>query len=294
MGIHLAHARLSTGSVDVTVDTDYTFTPTPDGLLPVVGSQFQVSRPLRIAAAWAGAEAAALFPASSTDTLSDVRIETPALAEISPASIRPLAPLSSELPGDGLRVADFACDPLPLRPGDPLSLIGTVSASGAGAAVSVTAHALIWLTDGCQPVPPRPAITIPFVLAAAPPTTTLAWVASAIRFLRSLPGRRFAIVGIELVASAGVLAARLALPGSPLKPGVLAATGINATSFRQARVFESLHMGVLGVFDAFAPPTLETLSVASPATADVRGWLTIVPLDGGGAPDAGGGYGHGR
>ena len=107
----------------------------------------------------------------------------------------------------------------------------------------------------------------------------MAWVASAIRFLRPLPGRRFAIIGIELVASAGILAARLSLPGSPLKPGVIAASGANATSFRQARVLESLHMGVLGVFDAFAPPTLETLSVASPAAANIRGWLTIVPVD---------------
>ncbi len=279
MGIHLAHASLTTGTIDVSVDTDFTFVPTPDGLLPVVGSQFQVSRPLRVAAAWAGAETATLFPASATDSLADVRIETPALASISPASIRPLAPLVSGLPLDGLRVADFACDPLPLRAGDPLSVIGTVAPSGTGGSVSVAAHALIWFSDGCQPVPPRPAITVPFVLAAAPPTTTLAWVASAIRFLRPLPGRRFAIIGIELVASAGILAARLSLPGSPLKPGVIAASGANATSFRQARVLESLHMGVLGVFDAFAPPTLETLSVASPAAANIRGWLTIVPVD---------------
>ncbi|MCB9739529.1 MAG: hypothetical protein H6747_09695 [Deltaproteobacteria bacterium] len=276
MSLHLAHASLSF-STDVTVDTDAPFTPTPDGLLPVVGNAYQVPRDLRVAAAWAGAEAASLFPAATLDSLADVRLETPALAEINPASIRPLAPLTAGVPTDGLRVTDYACNPLPLRAGDPLSIVGTIAPQGS--APSIEAQALIWLTEGCQPVPDVPSLIVPFVLGSALPATTHAWVASAIRFLRPLPGTRFAILELEVVASLGLLAARLALPGSPLKPGVLTATGTNATSFRQARIFESMHLGVLGEFDAFAPPTLETLAVANPASALVRGWMRVAPLD---------------
>lgn len=278
MTVHLAHASRAEASYNTS--GDLALTPTADGVLAVQGQQAIVPRPMRLVGAWAAGSD--LFPNAANAVFTDVRIESPAYAELNPASIRTISPLASGIADNALGVTDMACEPLPLRAGDPLSVTATVL-EGTGSS-NLEVHALLWLADGCDPIPDAPSLWVEFEVVTVP-STQGAWSAVSIRFRRPLPGRKFAILGLDYV-QAGALAARLALPGSALKPGVPARQTIGE---RRARLFDSMHLGVLGTFDGFAPPTLEVL-IPSTATAGTaaRGWMRVAPLDAVGSGKSGG------
>lgn len=273
MTTHLYHA--SRAETAYNNSGDLVLTPTADGVLAVQGNQAIVSRKLDVVGAWAAGSH--LFPNAADAAFTDVRFESPSFADINPASIRSLSRLATGIAVDSLGATDLACEPLSLRAGDPLSIIATVLANTN--ASDLEAHALLWLSDGCDPIPDAPSFWVEFELSSVP-STQGSWTAVTISFRRALPGRRFAILGLDYV-QAGALAARLALPGSALKPG---APALQTVYDRRSRMLDSMHLGVLGTFDGFAPPTLEVYipaSVASPGTV-ARGWMRIAPIDGDG------------
>jgi len=194
---------------------------------------------------------------------------TPLLASLRSPSLRKIVnldiePMAGAEPVVGGELTNLFSAPIPLSVAEGLEAL---IQAGAGAQVN---YALAWLVDG--PVAP---VAQPFYTVRATNATTLvggSWTNGALTFTQTLPAGRYAVVGMR-ARSAGLLAARLVIPGSGFRPGV---PGVDTISEVGLNHFRSGAPGVMGEFDHDVPPTVDFLSVSADTSQVV--FLDVVPL----------------
>jgi hypothetical protein len=181
-------------------------------------------------------------------TVTQARVESPTLRTLTPIDVSPLD-LTTEPTGRGLAVLQPS-NPKAVGGGEALNVKATVS--GAGRAI-----ALALLCDA-----PLAPITGEIFTVRATSSTTLtanAWTNGSLTFAQSLPKGRYAVVGMRAI-SAGLIAARLVLPGYAWRPGCI---GYDAESDTEDDVFRGGRMGSWGEFDHDVPPTVDFLSISA-------------------------------
>jgi hypothetical protein len=139
----------------------------------------------------------------------------------------------------------------------PLEALQAQVFSNPGAAA--VHYVLTWLCDGSiQPAKGR----IRTVRCTAAATlVTEQWVNAALVFPSSLKAGRYAVVGMS-AKSANLVAARVVIPGSPWRPGVVAGNNefdVGNNKFRGGR------LGIWGEFEHSSPPTVDFLGVTDAA-----------------------------
>jgi hypothetical protein len=138
-----------------------------------------------------------------------------------------------------------------------------LKASVGGGAASDNFGAL-WLAPQFVNAPPGPSMTVPFTATIT--AVKGSWVLGALTAATTLPVGRYAVVGMEAVASNTWLA-RLVFPGSSIqfRPGVIANTTYGRVGQTQYNRFGG--MGSFGEFDSTALPALEIFGLAAGAAA---------------------------
>jgi len=117
---------------------------------------------------------------------------------------------------------------------------------------------LVWLGDGeAARLPSGPLSTVR--ATASVTLTPNEWTNGALTFVQTLPAGTYAIVGMR-AQSAGLVAARLVIPGYSWRPGCI---GFDADQDLEYRRFRYGGMGVWGEFDHNEPPTVDFLSISA-------------------------------
>lgn len=182
------------------------------------------------------------------------RLDSPSLREMWPEDIEP-ADVSAE-PGSPANFYDLFDNPVPLVETEFLRALMAEDGTGA---TRVTI--LVWLGDGAID-----AIAGPIRTIRATGTITLvafAWTAVPLTFAQTLPAGRYGIAGLRAQA-AGLIAARIFVPGSNRRPGVV---GFDADGDLDVPRFRYGRAGLFDEFDHDNPPQVECLS-ASADTAE--------------------------
>lgn len=128
---------------------------------------------------------------------------------------------------------------------------------GAGAARQT---GFAWLMDQIDAAPGGEVRTV-----RAQATQTLVanvWTLGTITFDQQLEAGRYAIIGFRAEA-AGLVAARLVIPGSAFRPGVVGYDAVNDT---ENQMFRRGMLGNWGEFEHTFPPQVEFLSVSADTT----------------------------
>lgn len=99
-----------------------------------------------------------------------------------------------------------------------------------------------------------------------------AWTLGALTLTQQLEAGRYAIVGMR-AQSAGLIAARLVIPGSPYRPGCI---GYDAESDAELSIFRYGALGSWGEFEHTFPPQAEFLSISADTAQEV--WLDVVKV----------------
>jgi len=155
--------------------------------------------------------------------------------------------------------------PLPLDPSEGLQAL-VAAESGAPEYETV----LAWLQGEFDAAPDGDIMTV-----RATGTTTLTpreWSLCPITLTQQLEAGRYAIVGMKAI-SAGAIGARLVLPGSEYRPGVIASDSIGDVAIEQFR-YGSL--GSAGEFEHTFVPQVEFLSITADTSEEI--YLDIVKV----------------
>lgn len=156
--------------------------------------------------------------------------------------------------------------PLPLEVGEGLRAL--VSDSTAGASQS---KVLAWLLGEATPAPDGPVQTIRCTSTAT--LTAEAWTLVTLTLSQQLEAGRYAIVGMR-AETAGGIAARLVIPGSDLRPGVIA---YDAVGDQEHEIFRHGNLGLSwGEFEHLFVPQVEVLATSADTSLVV--WLDVVKL----------------
>jgi hypothetical protein len=142
--------------------------------------------------------------------------------------------------------------PRPLVPGEGLRAL---VAEGAAGAEQETV--LAWLSDG--QIAPVSGEVQTIRCTNASTLVAYAWTLGALTLSQQLEAGRYAIVGMR-ATSAGLIAARLVIPGSAYRPGCI---GYDAASDAEDPVFRNGGLGSWGEFEHTFPPQAEFLSVSA-------------------------------
>lgn len=156
-------------------------------------------------------------------------------------------------------------NPRPLVPGEGLRALVAEGAAGAE-----QDSMLAWLSDGqISPVSGE----IQTIRATNGSTlTAYAWTIGALTLDQQLESGRYAIAGMR-AQSAGLIAARLVIPGSPYRPGCI---GYDAASDVEDATFRYGNLGSWGEFEHTYIPQVEFLSVSADTAQTV--WLDVVKV----------------
>ena len=178
--------------------------------------------------------------------LAAAEIRSPALRAMAHLQIEPILP--AILFGSPPEAIMHAQSPLPITPGEGLELL--IDGTPAGA---VDNYGLLWLGDG----PVTPVFGEMYQVQGNAAVTLVAgtWVNGNITFAQTLPGGRYAIMGMR-ARGTNLIAARLVFPDSAPRPGVPA---VNALSDLDLRTFRFGKAGSFGEFDHDRPPTVDCL-----------------------------------
>lgn len=196
-------------------------------------------------------------------TISQAQISSPSLRQRTLVDVKPVN-IGAEPLGAEAWMPMFK-RPIPLTPGEGLR---SLVAEGAAGAERETV--LVWLAGDMEEAPAGDIETV-----RCTSTTTLtafAWSLCSLTLSQQLRAGTYAIVGMR-AESTGALAARLVIPGSQYRPGVVA---YDAASDRQPREFWAGEIGVYGTFDHRFIPQVEFLSVSAD-TAEVV-FLDIIKI----------------
>lgn len=227
-----------------------------DSVLAMASTEsFFVPPGARIVAAYVGSDGNDPGPPVVPKTLADAQINSPTFRSVGLPAIRPLNPFY--LAGDDPNVMVIVGRPLRYADVDTLSVEITNPATADEDTIC-----LIWLALDDEPIPPGDTYWLRYTnTAAAPAATPLEWTSMPLT-TEQLPEGEYIICGMEHVSDT-CLGARLVFPGSPWRPGTL---GQAALTNQNHAVFYDDRLGVYGRFNAFAPPTLESLCSGADTT----------------------------
>ena len=202
---------------------------------------------------------AAYYALGATVTLA--RIESPTLRTLTPIDVIPIE-LSTE-PGSPPTFVYAGHAPKLVGGGEALNFKFTSTAAD-------VLFGLVWLSDG--PVAPVTGEIFTVKATASATLTAKAWTNAAITFAQTLPKGRYQVVGMR-AKSAGLIAARLVLPGYAWRPGVI---GCDAYNDLERPEFRHGRAGVFGEFDHDVPPTVDFLSISADTSEEV--WLDLIKI----------------
>lgn len=188
------------------------------------------------------------------------RINTPKFREIGLPSIVPVN-VAAAVTGL-INMMDSREHPMRLAPVDEIAIEASTDASG-----TAIVYGALWLGFGRQNVAPGPTYRLRFTAAIT--AVANAWTFGTIAMDQTLPAGRYAVVGLDVVAT-NCLFARLIFPGDTYRPGVVAR---NAVGVLKHPIFEVGQMGVLGEFNSINLPQLEIL--ASGACTVQTGYIDV-------------------
>jgi hypothetical protein len=195
--------------------------------------------------------------------LTEAQVSAPSLRERSLLDIRPINVGAEPLGGNVLY--DTFDRPVQLEAGEGLRALVAEDAAGA-ARESV----LIWLMGEDTPTPDGEIETIKCTSATT--LNAYAWTLCELTLTQQLRAGTYAVVGMR-AESAGAIAARLVLPGSAYRPGVIA---YDAGSDVEIEKFRMGNNGSLGEFSHQFIPAAEFFA-ASADTSEVV-YLDVIKI----------------
>jgi hypothetical protein len=190
-------------------------------------------------------------------TITQAQISSPSLRQRTLLDVRPINTGAEPL-GAEAWMPRFT-RPIPLTPGEGLRAL---VAEGAAGAEQETV--LVWLEGEREDLQAGDIETIRCTSATT--LTPYAWTLCTLTLSQQLRAGTYAIVGMR-AESAGGIAARLVIPGSQFRPGVVA---YDAGSDRSPREFWAGEIGVYGTFDHRFIPQVEFLSVSADTAETVH------------------------
>lgn len=196
-------------------------------------------------------------------TISRAQLSSPTLRKSTLIDFSPLD-IGAE-PTSNPRIIDYINNPVPLTAGEGLRALVAEGAAGAERET-----VLAWLTNGLDAAPAGRVETI-----RCTSTTTLtafSWSLCELTLSQQLEAGRYAIVGMSAF-STGAIAARLVIPGSAYRPGVIAFDAESDFGTTYARRGE---LGNWGEFEHVFPPQVEFLSVSADTAETV--YLDVVKV----------------
>lgn len=249
------HLALLTGTVGT---TDAALTPVPDAVVPRASEFFQLSRPWRLIGAGAIYSAIALDSAALLDI--------PSYAELGMPAIAPLLDLN------GARyMLDLSLTPIALQVGDPIG--ARVAGQTAG---TPTVTVALMLADRLVVPGSSPMFWVRYTTTFA--ATAGAWTPAELTLATRLPAGRYNILA-HRHKQTNALAARLVLADSPMRPGALAIADTSAAQGEGQTMPSPQVTGVIGDFDAVAPPSIEAFGTSTLGTG-ASGLLLLQRADG--------------
>lgn len=180
------------------------------------------------------------------------------LARFSSPSLRArnlldIAPLNvAAEPASPAPYHNYVNRPIELTPGEALQFLAAEDAAGAARQIG-----LAWLANGIDALPSGEIRTIRATTTGT--STANVWSLFSLTLGQQLEAGRYAIVGFR-AQSATCIAARLVIPGSQYRPGVVA---FDADSDLDVNVFRNGNLGSWGEFEHTFPPQVEVLTTAA-------------------------------
>lgn len=185
------------------------------------------------------------------DTITQSRVSAPSLRQRSELDLTPngITTTNSVISG----IMNRADRPLSLTPGEGLRFSVAETSSGA-----IGCYGFVWLEGERTPTPDGEIETIRATSTTT--TTPSVWTLCKLDLSQQLRSGKYAIVGLR-VESATLLAARLVIPGSAYRPGVI---GARSPNHMRVDVTSNRQLGSWGEFEHTFVPQLEVIT----ATAD--------------------------
>lgn len=197
-------------------------------------------------------------------TISQAQFSTPSLRERSLIDISPID--INAKPASNPHIVDFVHRPIALTAGEGARFFVAEGADGAERETG-----LAWLQGEAEDVPSGEIETI-----RCTATTTLTpyqWSLCELTLSQQLRAGKYAIVGMSAI-SAGAIAARLVIPGSAYRPGVIA---FDAESDFGTTYGRYGGLGKWGEFEHVYPPQVEFLSVSADTSEVV--YLDVIKVE---------------
>lgn len=196
-------------------------------------------------------------------TISQAQISSPSLRQRTLLDVNPLnlgaVPLGAE------SWKPLFPTPILLEPGEGLRALVAETAAGAEQET-----VLVWLEGEREAIPDGEVETIRCTSTAT--LTAYTWTLATLTLSQQLRAGTYAIVGMR-AETAGGIAARLVIPGSAYRPGVIAYDGVQD---RAPREFRPGEIGVYGTFDHRFIPQVEFLSVSADTSQVV--YLDVIKI----------------
>lgn len=187
---------------------------------------------------------------SANANFTRARLVSPTFLKVAYPQIRPLAyAVSPPSPGSDPNLQMLLDRPLHYDDADTLSVQVIDTASSGTRDI----YSLVWIETSREPIPPGETFWVPYTSGTA--SVANEWTQLAIS-MDQLPEGEYIICGMEHFCT-DCVAARLVIPGSLWRPGVLGQTDLTS---RTHRVFYDDSLGVWGRFPSFAPPSIEVLA----------------------------------
>jgi len=155
--------------------------------------------------------------------------------------------------------------PIALTPGEGLRFSVAETASGGTNCIG-----LVWLEGERTPAPDGEVETIKATSSTT--VTPSTWSLCKLDLSQQLRAGKYAIVGLR-VQSASLIAARLVIPGSSYRPGVL---GSRASAHMRVDVTSTMRLGNWGEFEHTFVPQLEVLSARADTSQTV--YLDVIKI----------------
>jgi hypothetical protein len=239
--------------------------PVTDMFLPSTPDGFLLPSPMKIVAAYVTSGSPTF---GGIGTLTRAAITAPSLRRVAYPYIRPASTSVPEKTDPN--VMNLVAHPITIPASESVGVLASIGPSADGG----PAYALLWLCDQLVPAPPGEAFVLRFQ-ATSSAMTVGAWSAvGTISFDQSLPPGAYTVIGFEHWCQEAV-AARLVFPGSPMRPGTLSVGGASFDPAKRTdRLFYEGGLGCYGIFNSFAPPSLEVL--ANYPDTEHEGYLTVI------------------
>jgi len=223
----------------------------PDEHVTVFDEDIIVPELSNIAGCWVGG-----------GTLTHARLATPSLRALVENQISPIE--AGVEPASPPAWIDYSNTPITLVPTEALNLEASVT--GAGDVVGI-----LMLSDGAIPSVAGKIITVQATSGTT--LTPFGWTNGRLNFTQTLPAGRYNVVGMRAM-SAGLIAARLVIPGYAWRPGCL---GVDTMSKVTEKIFRHGKLGIWGSFTHNQPPTIDFLSSSADTSETVE--LDLIKIE---------------